>query len=694
VWNRRRPGRLIAPIVLGGLLTVVAWALLRDAHPGGTQRTRARPATAPAKPARATPRTSAARTARRLVLVPRTLRPLAAPLQDAAAAPAGRNQILLVGGLTAADTSSDAVAALGPGGQRAVGRLPGALHDAAAARLGRHVYLFGGGNGSAQLDQILRVDGTRSSLAGRLPEPSSDQAAAAIGGTAYVVGGFTGTRWLDTIVAWRPGAPARVVAHLPTPVRYAAVTAADGRLIVAGGSLPDGAASGAVYAYTPGTARVRRLASLPAPLTHAAAAAVGRTAFVIGGRGALVGTPSRAIVAVDARSGRVRAGGRLPLPLSDAAAAAVSGHILVAGGRTSTGTVSAVLALTPRMARAARSATRVAARRSVADVYAADAAGALRGAARLARQLVYVPNSDSNTVDVIDPRTYRIVRRFAVGGLPQHVVPSYDLKTLYVTNDTGNSLTTIDPRTGRPGRTIPVADPYNMYFTPDGRYAIVVAERLARLDFRDAHTFRLHHSLAVPCRGVDHMDFSADGSYLIASCEFSGELLKVDVRRERLVGVLRLPAGSAPQDVKLSPDGRIFYVADLGRGGVWEVDGDRLRTLGFVATGAGAHGLYPSRDARVLYVTNRNAGTISLISFATRKVVQTWRIPGGTPDMGNVSADGRVLWLSGRYTAEVYAISTRDGKLLARIPVGRGPHGLCVWPEPGRYSLGHTGILR
>jgi DNA-binding beta-propeller fold protein YncE len=321
----------------------------------------------------------------------------------------------------------------------------------------------------------------------------------------------------------------------------------------------------------------------------------------------------------------------------------------------------------------------------------------LTGAARLARPLVYVPNSESASVDVIDPRTYRIVEHFAVGALPQHVVPAWDLRTLYVTNDLGNSLTPIDPRTGKPGRPIPVDDPYNMYFTPDGRYAIVVAERLRRLDFRDPHTFRLRHSLVVPCAGVDHLDFSADGSYLLASCEFSGRLVKVDVRRQRVVRVLELPDGPAgmPQDVKLSPDGSRFYVADLHAGGLWEVDGARLTVIGFLRTGIGVHGLYASRDGRFLYATNRGEGSVSVISFRTGRQVAKWRIPGGgSPDMGGVSADGRVLWLSGRYDGVVYAISTRTGRLLAKIPVGQGPHGLCVWPQPGRYSLGHTGVMR
>jgi DNA-binding beta-propeller fold protein YncE len=328
------------------------------------------------------------------------------------------------------------------------------------------------------------------------------------------------------------------------------------------------------------------------------------------------------------------------------------------------------------------------------DVYAADRPGMLSPVVRGFPSRVYVPDSGDGTVDVIDSATRRIVDHFATGRLPQHVVPSWDLRRLWVTNDQSNSLTPIDPATGRPGRPVPVADPYNLYFTPDGSRAIVVAERLGRLDFRDPHSMRLRHALAVPCRGVDHLDFTADGRFLLASCEFSGQLLWVDVRRERVAGVVRLEPGSMPQDIKLAPDGRLFYVADLRLNGVHLVAAARPHLVGFVATGLGAHGLYVSRDSRYLYVSNRGEGSISVVSFATGKVVATWRLPGGSPDMGGVSADGRVLWLAGRYDAQVYALDTRSGALLARIKVGQGPHGLCIYPQPGRYSLGHTGVFR
>jgi YVTN family beta-propeller protein len=308
---------------------------------------------------------------------------------------------------------------------------------------------------------------------------------------------------------------------------------------------------------------------------------------------------------------------------------------------------------------------------------------------------IYVPNSGGSTVTVIDPSTYQVIGEYQTGLNPQHVVPAYDLHTLYVTNDLSNSLTPIDPHTGQPaGPNLPVDDPYNMYFTPNGQYAVVVAEARQHLDFRDPHNFTLERRVAVNCAGVDHVDFAANGAYLIATCEFSGRLVRVDLHTLTVDGYLNLP-GSSPQDIKLDPTGHTFYVADKNHAGVWLIDAASFRPTRFIPTGPDAHGLYPSRDARDLYVTNRGNGTITVIDFASANIVATWSIPGGgSPDMGGVSPDGRVLWVSGRYNAVVYAISTSTGRLLAEIPVGPQPHGLCVWPQPGRYSLGHTGITR
>ncbi len=331
------------------------------------------------------------------------------------------------------------------------------------------------------------------------------------------------------------------------------------------------------------------------------------------------------------------------------------------------------------------------------NVYSHTLAGMLTPVTRHARYLVYAPDSRGSGVYVINPETYRVIRYIATGPMVQHVVPAWNLRTLYATNDIGNSLTPINPDTGtRAGPNIAVADPYNMYFTPDGRHAIVVEEAMQTLAFRNPRTFALQKALPVHCEGVDHMDFSADGRFALASCEFSGQMVRIDLRTETVKGYVQV--GGSPQDVKLSPNGRIFYVANrflpnLGVSGVQLIDAHTLRLVGFIRTRLDAHGLYVSRNTRELYVTDRAGGAITVIDFATRRIVATWPVPG-TPDMGGVSPDGRILWLAGRYNGAVYAISTRTGRTIASIPAGISPHGVCVWPQPGRYSTGHTGVMR
>jgi YVTN family beta-propeller protein len=325
------------------------------------------------------------------------------------------------------------------------------------------------------------------------------------------------------------------------------------------------------------------------------------------------------------------------------------------------------------------------------NVYANAEQGKFAPAVKGVPSRVYVPNSESNTVDVIDPATFTVIDHFPVPRRPQHVVPSPDLRTLYVNSDLGNALTPIDPRTGKPGPPISVPDPYNLYFTPDGTKAIVVPELFNSLDFRDPHTWALIKRVPMPCRAPNHMDFTADGRFVVVSCEGSKQVARVDVVNMEATGALTV--GGSPQDVRLSPDGTVFYVADQDLSGVDVIDANAFTKLGFIHTGAGAHGMYPSRDAKVLYVSNRIEGSISVIDYASRTVVNTWPIPKGSPDMGGVSADGTQLWLSGRYNSEVYVIDTRTGAV-RRIPVGLGPHGMCVFPQPGRISLGHTGNYR
>jgi YVTN family beta-propeller protein len=325
------------------------------------------------------------------------------------------------------------------------------------------------------------------------------------------------------------------------------------------------------------------------------------------------------------------------------------------------------------------------------DVYRAIEAPKLAASVRRFPERVYVPNSGSGTVDVIDPRTYKVIRHFRVGRVPHHITPSWNMQKLYVDNTGGDSLTVIDPARGRPIGRVKVRDPYNLYFTPDGTKAVVVAERYDSLDFRDLHTWRLLKRVPIPARGPDHLDFSASGSFLLISTEFSGRVYRVNTSAMKVTG--KVIVGGLPVDVKLSPDGSVFYVANQGLNGVSVIAAHSLNKLKFIPTGAGAHGLCISRDGRHLYVSNRLAGTISVIDMRHRRVARTWHV-GGSPDMMQVSPDGRELWFSNRFNGSVGVLNTRSGRLMHTIAVGDAPHGLTFFPQPGRFSVGHNGVYR
>lgn len=373
------------------------------------------------------------------------------------------------------------------------------------------------------------------------------------------------------------------------------------------------------------------------------------------------------------------------------------------------------------------------------NIYAHTQAGMLSPAVKDALYRVYVPNGKDGTVSIIDPSTYQVISSFKTGKYPQHVVPSYDLQTLWVLNNASNSVTPIDPKTMVAGKNISVSDPYNLYFTQDGQYAIVVCESKHELEFRNPKTMDLSFSVPINCKGANHMEFSPNGDYAIVTCEFSGQLMKFDMVNHKVIGYLSLsdkkttpnfnstvanqidiltngqikitpdtntlPAESMPQDIRSNADGSIFYVADMLKDGLVLINPNQFTRIGFIPTGIGTHGIYPSRNGRYLYVSNRGChhmscgphgpGNVTVVDPKQNTVIATWSIPqGGSPDMGDVTPDGKELWLAGRYDKEVYVFDTTTGILTHRIPVGSGPHGLAVWPQPGRFSLGHTGNMR
>jgi len=312
---------------------------------------------------------------------------------------------------------------------------------------------------------------------------------------------------------------------------------------------------------------------------------------------------------------------------------------------------------------------------------------------------VYVPNETSGNVTVIDPATFAVVGQFATGSYPEHVTPDWDLQRLWVSNMNAGTLTRVDPQTRQPADTIrlPIF-PYAVYFTLDGEKAMVVTDYISPklikdngVHFYNRQTWELLKFVQIPWTGADDLDLSADGSYLMISCEYSGVIAKVDTKEMVLTG--HVDVGSLPRDVRLAPDGRAFFVANEGLDGIQVVDPEAMKVTGFIPTGDGAHGIEFSRDTSQMFVANRAAGTISVIDIATLKVVAVWPV-GGSPDEMSLSPDGTQLWASNRYHASVSVVDTKSGEVITTIPVGDRPHGLTYWPQPGRMSIGQNGNMR
>jgi YVTN family beta-propeller protein len=686
---RRRRLYFVRRLIWGGALTVLAGVVIGLALSGGGHT---RPADAH-QSGKAVGERQSAQVSQLDTTAPYAL---SSPVERALAFSVG-GRIIVAGGLSRGHSASG-VFALDPRSGRLVllGSMAQAFHDAAGAVLRGRLFVFGGGpETGTDTVQSFDLSSRVVRVVSHLPRALSDLSAAVVGRTVYLVGGFDGVSPQRTIYATTDGRRFRTVAALPVGLRYAAVTSAGGVVVVAGGTSSGGDVS-SVYRFDPVARKVTRIGQLSAPISHAAAFALGSEAVIAGGRGAS-GAAVSAVSAIDVRTGRVRHLAALPGPVADAAVATVADATFLVGGWNGH-TVADVMRASraaPAPAASAQAATQRSAgatqRANRTDIYAATSAGAFSPAVRGVPERVYVPNSRSQSVDVINPKTFKIIRHFRVGVYPQHITPSWDLKHLYVNNTASNSLTVINPRTGRPTGTIPVQDPYNLYFTPDGTTAIVVAETVQRLDLRDPHTWALKASIPIPAAGPNHLDFSADGGYLLISNEFDGTIVKVDLRLRESTG--KLLVGGSPVDVKLSPDGSVFFVANQGLGGVSVIDPQQMRQIKFIHTGAGAHGMAISRDATRIYVSNRLGHSISVLDPARRALLTTWHV-GGSPDMIQISPDGKQLWVSNRFNREISVVDTTTGNVIHKISVSGSPHGLAYFPQPGRYSLGHNGVYR
>jgi YVTN family beta-propeller protein len=252
-------------------------------------------------------------------------------------------------------------------------------------------------------------------------------------------------------------------------------------------------------------------------------------------------------------------------------------------------------------------------------------------------------------------------------------MPTPDGKSLIVAMAGGDELVFLDRASGQVSHRIAASDPYQIGFSPDGKWFVANSLRLDRIDIYDAATFRLVHRLPAATM-PSHVGFAPDSSTVYVTLQGTNNLIAIDLA----TGTPRwtVPVGRQPAGVLVRPSGTIL-VAVMGTDHFDEVDPGDGRIIRFVRTGPGAHNFLLSPDGKTLYVSNRVAGTISVLDAATLTVTGTLPAPGGPDDMA-LSADGKELWATGRWRASVDVIDRATGTLRTTIPVGRSPHGILV----------------
>ncbi|HEV2188280.1 MAG TPA: YncE family protein [Stellaceae bacterium] len=284
-----------------------------------------------------------------------------------------------------------------------------------------------------------------------------------------------------------------------------------------------------------------------------------------------------------------------------------------------------------------------------------------------------VLDSDDDALSVVSSDGYHEVSRTHIGRGPHHLIVSPDGRTLILAMSGSNELVLIDRTTGIESKRVEASDPYQIGFSPDGKWFVSASLRLDRIDIFDAKTFQVIHRL--PAATIpSHIAFSRDSGTVFVTLQGTGSLISIDLASGKVNWTV--PIGRTPAGIVTRPTGTLL-AGIMGSDYIAEIDPQDGHVIQKIHTGNGAHNFLASPDGKTLYVTNRVAGTISVLDADTLAITATLMAPGGPDDMA-LSPDGKELWVTDRWHASVGVIELASGTLKT-IPVGRSPHGIFVY---------------
>ena len=296
---------------------------------------------------------------------------------------------------------------------------------------------------------------------------------------------------------------------------------------------------------------------------------------------------------------------------------------------------------------------------------------AASGAARA--DLVLVLNSEEASYSILS-RSGRIeLVRLPIGREPHHLIATPDGKDVLVGSTATNELLVLDAKTGEKRRVVrDIIDPYQLGFSPDGKWFVTVAYRLDHVDIYHADGFKLAGRIFID--GLpSHMAFDTDLKTVFVTLQQTGRLVAFDLETQAIKW--NVEVGKAPAGVIMLPDNKRLLVALTGEEGLVAVEPKDGTVTASLRTGKAAHNFWPKGDGRHWFLSNRVEGTVSLIDTQDLKVVGTIKVPGGPDDM-DITPDGKELWVTQRFLRRIAVVDLEQMKVVATVPVGKSPHGL------------------
>lgn len=236
---------------------------------------------------------------------------------------------------------------------------------------------------------------------------------------------------------------------------------------------------------------------------------------------------------------------------------------------------------------------------------------------------LYIAVSEENLIAVVDPKSLKLLRKFASGSDPE-TFAVHPNGNIYISNEDDAKASVFNPATGEQVADISVGlEPEGVAISPDGKKVIVTSESTNMLHVIAVPEHTIIANVLVGARPRSAV-FNRDGSLAYATSEISGEVKKIDMENYKILSKAKIADENAkPKDIVLSKDELTVYVAGGRANAVLVMDASKMELIKSIPVGKRVWGLAMSRDGKRIFTTDGVSGTVSVIDTDLNERIKT-----------------------------------------------------------------------